>query len=176
MKMIILSLVFTTLFSFAESNTSIEDNLLSDIHLLTQSIEDTELNMIEDNTQVLFQKLLEYQKLHSEKDVLYYQAKERTSFRNTQISIILILSVTVVLLIWIMLNYLKVDIHNEHIIRFLAIIIILFIMAFIVLVITDPSQLSAVIGLLGAIAGYFLKEGRDSIKERKSDNEIVDKS
>lgn len=104
-----------------------------------------------------------------------YREASDASFWNSKVWLVLILSITILILIWLILKYLDSNIHNANILRLLGIIIILFMMGFIVLVINDTDQLSAIIGLLGAIAGYFLKEGQDIVQESSKNREEMKK-
>lgn len=48
----------------------------------------------------------------------------------------------------------------------------------IVIIAEDTTQISAVVGLLGAIAGYFLKEGKEALYDtidEDSNNQNIDK-
>ena len=77
-----------------------------------------------------------------------------------RIFLVFILSITALTLLWITVKYLKVD-NSDNASRIGGIIVILFILGFIVIIVEDASQMSSIVGLLGAIAGYFLKESKE---------------
>lgn len=80
------------------------------------------------------------------------------------LGLVMILAITALLSIWMILNYLKTS-NKEPVVRLVGIVIILFMAGFITLTTNQQEQLTPVIGLLGAIAGYFLKEGKEVLEK-----------
>lgn len=104
------------------------------------------------------------------KDSINYQLNENASIRFYKFSLVLLLSITALLSLWIILKYIKVGKNSDNLFRLSAIIVILFMLGVIVTIAEDTTQISAVVGLLGAIAGYFLKEGKEALEESSSEN------
>ena len=71
-------------------------------------------------------------------------------------------------LLWIIAKHLKIR-DKDTAARIGALLIILFILGFIVVIANDSSQISSITGLLGAIAGYYLKESKELIEEKISE-------
>ncbi|MFK5975718.1 MAG: hypothetical protein QM493_04350 [Sulfurovum sp.] len=111
-------------------------------------------------------------------DGFKYYSDENSSIRLYKFSLVLLLSITALLSLWIILKYIKVTRNSDNLFRLSAIIIILFMLGVIVIIAEDTTQISAVVGLLGAIAGYFLKEGREALSDtldEDSNNKNIDK-
>ncbi len=111
-------------------------------------------------------------------DGFKYYSDENSSIRLYKFSLVLLLSITALLSLWIILKYIKVSKNNDNLFRLSAIIIILFMLGVIVIIAEDTTQISAVVGLLGAIAGYFLKEGKEALYDtidEDSNNQNIDK-
>lgn len=99
------------------------------------------------------------------------QIEENDNIREHELRLIIILSVSVIIILWLMLKYLiREEEDNYNLIRLCGIFVILFMIGFVVLIVEDSTQLSAIIGLLGAIAGYFLKEGKELLIEQIQKN------
>ena len=79
------------------------------------------------------------------------------------LAMVMILAVTALLSIWMILKYIKTS-NKESLMRLVGIVIILFMAGFITITTNQQEQLTPIIGLLGAIAGYFLKEGKEMIE------------
>ncbi len=112
-------------------------------------------------------------------DGFKYYSDENASIRLYKFSLVLLLAITALLSLWIILKYIKVERNSDNLFRLSAIIIILFMLGVIVTIAEDTTQISAVVGLLGAIAGYFLKEGKevlsDTFAENSDNNNSIDK-
>jgi hypothetical protein len=97
------------------------------------------------------------------------------------LAMVMILAVTALLSIWMILKYIKTS-NKESLMRLVGIVIILFMAGFITITTNQQEQLTPIIGLLGAIAGYFLKEGKEMIEtainseDDSSDSETTDSS
>lgn len=112
------------------------------------------------------------------KNSINYYLDENSSIRFYKFSLVLLLSITALLSLWIILKYVKVSKNNDNVFRLSAIILILFMLGVIVTIAEDTTQISSVVGLLGAIAGYFLKEGKEALVDtinENTDNENTDK-
>ena len=103
-------------------------------------------------------------------DGFKYYSDENASIRLYKFSLVLLLAITALLSLWIILKYIKVGKNSDNLFRLSAIIIILFMLGVIVTIAEDTTQISAVVGLLGAIAGYFLKEGKEALSDRPDEN------
>jgi len=79
------------------------------------------------------------------------------------LAMVMILAVTALLSIWMILKYIKTS-NKESLMRLVGIVIILFMAGFITITTNQQEQLTPIIGLLGAIAGYFLKEGKEMLE------------